>query len=524
MADVAALVHDIHGPASPMSAYPAAGPYPSGRSPSSEPPKDRSGVVSYSYSVTSHETKQAALDRYRGLGDAYAPPSPAKEPRKEAPEDLAYYKLLAAYERNDASRRAGEALADEYERYCLQYDGDRDQTRRTVTETAKPRRNVCNSCLRPFDDDHYKPKVVARAGDANPYPVPASDISFDVELGTWKVHFSRNMEQEALYGKTATAMRQGEGEEEKKSPGEQQPPLDIRDGGYVDFHSHLHGDGNNVLPVRTKKETPKPSDVPAVVALAAEKAAAEDFMADYDAFLRSNHVVTVPVRPKETPKIAAPAADLAGQKAAATGDVMADYDEFLRSNHVVTVPVRPKETPKIAAPAADLAGQKAAATGDVMADYDEFLRSNHVVTMPVRTKSSLPLPAPAVDLAAQKAAAGDVMADYDEFLRSNHVVGMPPLDKLPETNPAETKPAAAVEVEMEDEDMDYVDVRDEEFLDYLRGNHITEDVVQAEKASDSKAEPKTATTKPVVNIRATSYEDYFEFGSNVAPYDGLRLG
>ncbi|OIW27938.1 hypothetical protein CONLIGDRAFT_634260 [Coniochaeta ligniaria NRRL 30616] len=129
--------------------------------------------------------------------------------------------------------------------------------------------------------------------------------------------------------------------------------------------------------------------------------------------------------------------------------------------------------------------------------------------------------------AVAKKAEGDVMVEYDAFLRSNHVVVV-----SSETKAAETEPIATAEVEAqdedEDEDMDYVDVEDEEYLDYLRANHpFMVDVVRAEKkARDKRQKIETAgKALPVVNLRAVRYEDYFDFeGSNAGPYEGLRLG
>lgn len=419
MADVAALLLDMHhAPASAMDASSVAvGPYPT--SPNPEPPQDRYDVVSYTYAITSHEAKQAALDHYRGMGDAYAPPpKKAKEVPRDAPQDMAYYSLQAAYERNDASRGAGEALADEYERYCMQYDGDRDQMREDASRTAAPlpERKVCASCLRPLDDESAsagKKDIVEKSDYDNSRgknsssstttapPVQASGVSFDVELGTWKVDFARNVEQGAPHATGATASH-------KSAETAREPPLDVQDGGYVGYHAHvLHGTSNSsssVLPMRAKQPQ-KPSDIPA------------------------------------------PSAAVAGDS-----DVMADYVEFLRANHVVVA--------------------SASGTSD---------------------KALVP------------------------------------------TTPAE---AAVAEIEMrneeeedDDEDMDYVDVRDEEYLDYLRANHVAVDVVLAEqedkidkKMPEKKAETTGVKTVPVVNTRATSYEDYFEFASNVGPYDGPRLG
>lgn len=454
MADVAALLLDMHHtPASAMDvSSSAAGPYPT--SPNPEPPQDRYDVVSYTYAITSHEAKQAALDHYRGLGDAYAPP-PKKdgEVPRDAPEDLAYYSLQAAYERNDASRGAGEALADEYERYCMQYDGDRDQKREDAVRTApaEPGRKVCASCLRPFDDESAsarKDDVVKESGhdyskgknssSSTTPPVPASGVSFDVELGTWKVHFARNVEQEALHPATTTTSH-------KPAETAPEPPLDVPDGGYVGYHAHvLQGattttSGSSVLPVRAK-EPPKSPDVP-------------------------------------IPSAASVSAGKTAAAVAGDSDVMADYVEFLRGNDAVALPVAPQQA------------------GDVVASYDEFLRANHVVVV-------------SASAASDKA--------------------------LVPTIPAE---AAVSEVEMrdeegeEDEDMDYVDVRDEEYLDYLRANHVAVDVALAEqednideKMPEKKVETTGFKTAPVVNARATSYEDYFEFASNVGPYDGPRLG
>lgn len=417
MADVAALALDLDG------RLPSPGPNPTGRAktpnPESATGKAWHGVISYSYGVTSHEHKQAKLDAFHNLGDAYAPPPP---PQKHVPADVAYYKLMQAYERGDASsRKASEAFADEYERQC-----QRQQTEKKATQTPPPpaekKRNVCNSCLRPFDDDgDYKPAAGhGESEDNSSYSAPAaSGVSFDVELGAWKVHFARNMQQEALHARIEETVA----EEKVPEPLRAEVDDEYPDGGYVDYHSHLHGNSSTTMPVRTWKE-----DL----------------------------------------QMAAPAVSWAAEKAA-TRDVMADYDAFLRGNHVAIMPAEKKsaeiEKPKTAAPAVYLAAQ-AAAAGDIMTDYVGFLWSNDGVVMPAETEAE--------------------------------------------------KPAAAEVVQKdEDEDMEeYVDVMDEEYLDYLRSNHVVVDVVK--KTEVEKVET-AVTAKPVVNVKATRYEQFYEFGGNVGP-------
>ncbi|KAJ9133651.1 hypothetical protein NKR19_g8944 [Coniochaeta hoffmannii] len=476
MADLAALMLDLNGSASPMEHRTP----PRGNSPPQllATGDSRHGVVTYSYGVTTPEHKQARLDAFRSLGDAYAPSGAVET----AAEDVAYYKLMEAYERNDASRKAGEAFADEYEAQCRQ--------RMTSTPPpAKKKQNVCRSCLRPFDDGFYRPGAEqVESAMTRKSSAPESGISFDVELGTWRVHFARNTEQDALQ---TGAEGGGKAAETKTAP--EPPPEaaaaddDDLDGGYVDYYSHLQGNSRMRLPVRTKEEDPQmaASSAPAV-ALAAQKIAAGDVMADYDAFLRRNHVVVMPnATEAEKAKAAASASTPATRQKAAAGDVMSDDD-----------------------------------------DYDDYLRGNHVVVVP----EEKPNPAAGVSLAtqavaAQAAAAGDVMADYDRFLRSNHVVVVP--DKTEKKE--EEMPAAEVVVqddEEEDDDMEYVDVTDEEYLDYLRSNHV---VVHAVNKAEAKDEDADGTAKPVVNVKATSYEKFYDFEhhDNVGPYARaplLRLG
>ncbi|KAB5582677.1 hypothetical protein GE09DRAFT_1075946 [Coniochaeta sp. 2T2.1] len=233
-------------------------------------------------------------------------------------------------------------------------------------------------------------------------------------------------------------------------------------------------------------------------AKAEQKATTGDVMGDYERYLnvsRGNHVV---VASPDTPK----KWDTKVEAATTAGDVMADYDAFLRNNHVVVPP--PKSQSR--SPTEEELAERAAA-GDMMTGYDDFLRANHVVvpskTQPQTTDVEL----------AERAAAGDLMAGYDDFLRANHVVLEAEAVDVESTTAVEKQTTmAVVDTDDEDLDMDYVDVCDEEYADYLAANHVT--VV---KHTDTKK--NGSKTAPEVNVRATSYEKYYDFG-NVGPAVG----
>ncbi|KAB5585894.1 hypothetical protein GE09DRAFT_1072429, partial [Coniochaeta sp. 2T2.1] len=524
---------------------------------------------------------------------------------------------MAAYEHGPSTRKRSEQFADEYVRYCLQ-----NEPGSGMAPPAK-KRNVCNSCLRPFDDGYYKPASPAASPDSKAHfdavvqksrsasPEAGSGISFDVELGTWRVHFERNAKQEALYHRA---------EKESKLVTESKFADGGEDGGYVDYHNHLNqlrGNGTMFMPVRMRKKAEEeekkkkkkqahgPEDVPAAVRLACERAAMGDFegsyeeyaayinalrgshvvvtsaesrsaeakpveavkakekttttgdvMGDYEAYLdvlRRNHVVVAPSGTKQSTKADAQAEVKAAASAttgdvmgdyerylnvlrgnhvvvpppksqsqtpadeelaerAAAGDMMTGYDDFLRANHVVVTTqfsskLKPELEPDSSQTQPDV--KPVATKGDVMADYDAFLRSNHVVVVPFKTQPQTT----DVEL-AERAAAGDLMGGYDDFLRANHVVLEVDVES---TTAVEKQTTMVVDTDDEDLDMDYVDVCDEEYADYLAANHVT--VVKhtdTKREEEKKAETKAA---PVVNVRATSYANYYDFG-NVGPAVG----
>jgi hypothetical protein len=427
----------------------------------------RHGVLVYSYGVTSHEHKQATLDTFRSRADVCAP---SASPRART-EDVAFYKLMAAYERNDASRKAGEAFADDYDERRRRQQQKQQKEEDTQVGDAPPaakRRNLCNSCLRPFDDGYYSPSggavvepTAEEAGNA---------VSFDVDLGTWKVNFTRSSG-----GQDAHHTGSLVGKQERTSAA---PPkaavesAESTDGGYAGYYTRLYSNSTTTLPVRTKKEEDS-------------QVAAGDVMANYDEFLRRNHIVVMTPKPTTTTdggKRAATTPVTAARKVVVAADVTSEYDELLRANHVVAVPAAEKK-PGSATPATSLAGPSTAAdAGDVMAEYAEFLRRNHVVIVTDKTEEEK------VELEQKPGA--DVVVGEDES---------------------------------EDEDMEYVEVENEEYLDQLRSNHVV--VSTMNEATGKEAQTKT---KPVVNGQAISYEKFYEFGhhDNVGPYTTplLRMG
>lgn len=307
MADVAALLLDSHGPISPMDLCPM-----SGGSPTRE--TTRAGVVSYTYAATSHECQQAALDRYRGLGKASAPTSALKQ---VISKDTAEYNPAEAHKHNDNPRQTGEALADDYAGYCLQQPRSSQQTKESIL--AK-KRNVCNSCLRPFDDNTN-------------YSTAATGVANQSRAGETEQRTASQPTKAELYDDDDV----------------------VQDGGYVGYHRHVHGDDRSLaLPVRTKEEEPQMASP-----------AAGDAESKYEEFLRSNHVVVMP----------SPAAGNAG-------DAVSKYEEFLRSNHVVVMPVDTAMGERVQAKAAEAQGDGGGVDAEYVdvcdEEYLDYLRANHV--------------------------------------------------------------------------------------------------------------------------------------------------
>lgn len=139
--DVSALGLDSIDPVAPLSSIVT------DRAPKTAA-QDRHGVLSYTYLVTAPESKQAALDHYLGL-----------TPAAPAPDAAAYCShLQSTYQRNEAStRKAGQEMADEYERYCLAGDKriDESKTENGLPSRTKANVNVGGEGFRGFDDWSY---------------------------------------------------------------------------------------------------------------------------------------------------------------------------------------------------------------------------------------------------------------------------------------------------------------------------------------------------------------------------------